>query len=121
MFRHALAAALVAVAVFAVPVSAKAGASITAPEDVNFGETFDVVAWEGTNGPDHDYWAKAECYQGTLVYAQFIHIELGYTTFTAGPTPSWTGGAAECVVLLGYWNQRGTFSDVAVDEFSVAP
>ena len=49
-------------------------------------------------------WVNVNCYQnGTRVYGQwrgfFDRYQYGQI-FTLGPTPSWTGGAAECTAKL---------------------
>lgn len=116
------------------PVYGKAGASITAPDGLVFGQTFSV-AFVPANGPDKDYWARADCYAnastqtsvaiGAPVYAQYVHLEPGIQQgpFTLGPTPSWSGGGATCTVkLLAFSYPSGTFSNpLATDDFTVAP
>ena len=100
------------------PVLGKAGASITAPDGLSFGDTFSVTFTE----PNHyagGLWARADCFQsGTIVYRQFAYPD---GTFTLGPTPSWFGGAADCTVtLLAIDGYRG-IHEYASDGFSVAP
>ncbi len=43
-------------------------------------------------------WVRNECSQnGSLVYAEYNRVEGGFAgPFTLGPTPSWSGGAADC-------------------------
>jgi hypothetical protein len=66
-------------------------------------------------------WTHAKCYQnGVLVYEQYRKYDTTKTaTFTLGPTPMWTAGAASCVAEDG-WYQNGTrWRVIATDAFSV--
>ncbi len=40
-------------------------------------------------------------------------------TFTLGPTPSWSGGSADCVAEVGYFARNGRFRVQAQVTFSV--
>ncbi len=50
------------------------------------------------DGGDDSMWVRNECSQnGSLVYAEYNRVEGGFAgPFTLGPTPSWSGGAADC-------------------------
>ncbi len=50
------------------------------------------------DGGDDGMWVRNECSQnGSLVYAEYNRVEGGFAgPFTLGPTPSWSGGAADC-------------------------
>lgn len=123
LWSGAILAGVVA-AVSVTAVTGRAGASITAGAGpFHFGQSYattDVVTAfdpkNGRNQPDGGYWAKIECSQAeSLVYAQFADLEAPFVQsgFTFGPTPSWSGGAADCVVrLLGIDN--GAFTEYAV-------
>ncbi len=95
------------------------GSTITLDQpDPHFGNwvTF-TVATEASND-----WVNARCYQGgQLVYAQWQEvIDHSAGVFALGPTPSWTGGAAQCVadvVLMGNGGNRAR----ATTSFDVAP
>jgi hypothetical protein len=54
-------------------------------------------------------WVLLECFQnGSLVYQYSKGIfptSLGQI-FTLGPTPAWTGGAADCTASLQKWDRR---------------
>jgi hypothetical protein len=66
--------------------------------------TFDVYT-SATAYP----WVLLECSQnGSLVYQYSKGIfptSLGQI-FTLGPTPAWTGGAADCTAYLQKWDRR---------------
>jgi hypothetical protein len=53
-------------------------------------------------------WVVAKCFQnGALVYSQANGIfptSLGQV-FTLGPTPAWSGGAADCTAYLQDWTR----------------
>jgi hypothetical protein len=112
------------------PVLAKGGASIAAPDGLTFGDTFSVT-FVPANGPDHDYWARADCFANAftegvpqppdgIVYRQFVHLEPGVQPFTLGTTPSWWGGGADCLVTL-ISIDGGKVSEYAEDVFLVGP
>jgi len=86
------------------------------------GGTIDIVYLDSTDGTAHfgqrvtfkvstsstAYpWVTVKCSQGgTLVYTQSNGIfptSLGQI-FTLGPTPSWTGGDADCTATLENWD-----------------
>lgn len=83
-------------------------ASITAGGPFTFGQTVPtealVTSWQGSGKvPDGGYWARAEAYQdGVIVYAQLAMLSEPSVQrgFTFGPTPSWSGGAAQGTVKL---------------------
>ena len=131
--RVAAVAAVALSLALAASVAAKAGASITAGDGpYSFGQTvptFDLVAaFEPGNGQaaNDSYWARADCYQnGVVVYAQYQSltsaIQQGGWVF--GPTPSWSGGAADCTLRLltfeRHWSGVGNV--YAADTFAVGP
>jgi len=89
------------------PVLGKAGAAITAGVGpYAFGQSYAteavIASWAPKNGnrqPDGGYWALIECAQaGTVVYRQFADLTepVVQSGFTFGPTPSWSGGGADC-------------------------
>lgn len=103
------------------------------------GGTIELVLLESTDGLAHygqkvtfsvsttatDYpWVVAKCYQnGTLVYEQANGIfptSLGQN-FTLGPTPAWSGGAANCTAYLQDWSNysRGKVVTLASMDFDV--
>jgi hypothetical protein len=110
----------------------KAGGSITAGDGpFVFGHSYTteqvVAAFSPKNGnrqPDGGYWARINCSQsGALVYAQFadLTVPIVQSGFTFGPTPSWSGGGADCVILL-YAMNDGAFSSVlASDTLEAVP
>ena len=69
-------------------------------------------------------WVVAKCYQnGTLVYEQAngIFATSLNQTFTLGPTPAWSGGAAACTAYLQNWDgySKGKIVTLASMNFSV--
>ena len=54
------------------------------------------------------------------MYAQYVKASGSTATFTLGPTPSWTYGAATCVAQEGYWGSNGRFRVIADTTFSVS-
>lgn len=73
-----------------------------------------VASWQASGPAENGHWAKIECSQnGHLVYAQYADLTppLVQSGFTFGPTPSWSGGAASCVLKL-YAMNDGAFSRV---------
>lgn len=69
-------------------------------------------------------WVVAKCYQnGTLVYQQangIFSTSLGQI-FTLGPTPAWSGGAADCTAYLQDWTgySKGKIVTLATLNFHV--
>ena len=116
----------------AAPVAGRGGAAIVAPDGLTFGDTFSV-SWTPANGPDRDYWARADCFAdastvtsvalGEPVYAQYIHLEPGIQQgpFTLGPTPSWQSGGADCSVGLLTFDRGDISRFFATDDFAVGP
>ena len=88
----------------------------------NFGEhvTFDVH----TSATDYP-WVTVHCSQnGATVYQQSLAMFIGDKTFTLGPTPSWSDGAAACVATLENWDSysnRGRTTALASTPFDVQP
>jgi hypothetical protein len=70
----------------------------------HFGQKVTFTVW--TNATDYP-WVTVKCLQnGGLVYKQSNGI---FPTslnkiFTLGPTPSWTGGGADCTAYLQDWD-----------------
>ena len=123
----------------AAPVSARQGASITAVDgEYHFGQTYAIAAvvasYEAKKGkqPDGGYWARADCYANettigqpvpSVVYAQFqvAHVNGPAVRLHFGPTPSWSGGGADCTVRLFAIDNGAFGSALATDTFTVAP
>lgn len=79
--------------------------------------TFDVDT-TATNYP----WVSVDCSQaGRLVYEQSngIFATSLSTTFTLGPTPSWTGGEADCTATLENWDRYPRITPLASMTFHV--
>ena len=104
------------------PVYGKAGASITAPDGLAFGDSFTptYVAPNHYAGGlfVHLFCLANETSVGTAV-VQESWASVG-SPFTLGPTPSWAGGGADCTVTLQSHN-GGKVTDYASDAFIVAP
>lgn len=66
---------------------------------------------------------NARCYQnGALVYDEWHGFFEGSwfgQTFTFGPTPSWTGGAADCTARLVTYSANGRLNTHATISFRV--
>jgi hypothetical protein len=67
-------------------------------------------------------WVDVKCFQnGTLVYEQAngIFATSLNQIFTLGPTPSWTGGAADCTAYLQNWDgySKGKIATLATMTF----
>lgn len=100
-------------------------ASITAPDGLHFGDTFEVefVPPKSYKG---GLWARADCYRegdGHL-YTQFVNLDDTSSQdgpFVLGPTPSWLEGGASCTVQL--MSLSGIHPDrvFASDDFTVEP
>lgn len=95
-------------------VDAGARGTITVPDGIFAGTTTGTI-----NPGGSDIWAMAECYQnGTIVYRQYVKNNAENTvTFTLGPTPSWYGGAAECIAQEGYWFRGSRWRVIAETTF----
>ena len=130
--------AAVALILSATPMFARAGASITSGAGpFFFSESYATEAVVGSwvpkrgNQPDYGYWTKIECFQaGSIVYAQWADLpddisdRVVQSGFTFGPTPSWSGGAVDCHLLLyGYDPYRSpNFALLATSgDFAAAP
>lgn len=84
------------------PVAAKAGASITAPDGLHFGDTFSVE-FTAPARYSGGLWARGECRQESVVWVQYVNLDATSPQggpFVLGPTPSWSGGGATCAVTL---------------------
>lgn len=122
---------IVAALVLAVSLISKPAADLVGPQAVLAGRTGNITVPDGTfagtttatlNPGGSGVWAKAECYQGgTLVYAQYVKgNSLNEATFTLGPTPMWTSGAANCTAEEGTWGRNGRWRVVAETTFNVS-
>lgn len=116
-------------------------AFVVGPNDGNFGETAGVVDFSFGSKVKADpmnFWARVDCYANettigqpvpSIVYAEFLHLgpQEGYpvndNTMTFGPTPSWSGGGADCTIKLLVYDDNGNFDEVrgATDTFIVLP
>jgi hypothetical protein len=88
----------------------------------HFGQKVTFTVW--TNATDYP-WVTVKCLQnGRLVYKQSNGIfptSLGQV-FTLGPTPSWSGGGADCTATLEDWDsysRNGHISTLASMGFHV--
>jgi hypothetical protein len=73
-------------------------------DKAHFGKKVTFTVW--TNATDYP-WVTVKCLQnGDLVYKQSngIFPTSLNQTFTLGPTPSWTGGGADCTAYLQDWD-----------------
>jgi len=110
----------------------RGGASIVAGSGpYSFGASYSteavIASWSPRNGgrADGGYWARIDCYAnastlvgeppvaapvGAVVYAQYADLTppIVQSGFTFGPTPSWSGGGADCSVRL-YELNNGAF------------
>ncbi len=68
-----------------------------------------------------DSWVRARCYQdGGLVYEQYVRVDATrQATLQLGPTPRWTGGAADCTAEEGTWSKSGRWRALAETSFYV--
>lgn len=123
------------------PVSAKAQASIEGPDGAHFGEAAGVTFDAGRTRVDpFNWWARVDCSRnettitaaydpalGEPVYAEYLHLgdQAGFPVndnlMTFGPTPSWSGGGADCTVALLAYDGNGGFRSYATDSFEVLP
>ena len=114
-------ASLALALLIASPVLGKAGASITAPNGLSFGDTFSVTITEPRHYAGglftHLFCLANPTSQGTAVLQESWSSS---GTFTLGPTPSWSGGGADCTVTLQSHN-GGKVTDYASDDFIVTP
>ena len=90
--------------------------SITVPDGV-FAGTTTATANPGGDGT----WVHFRCYQnGGVAGEAYIRVDSNnQATVQLGPTPSWSGGAAECTADEGYWS-NGHWRVVATTTFQVA-
>ncbi len=91
------------------------GGEITVPDGVFGGTTVATVNPGGDN-----VWVHAECFQdGALVYEQYVGADSNMQAILhLGPTPSWTGGEADCTAEELTW-VRHRFRVVAATTFHV--
>lgn len=139
--HRSLAIALILLIALAGVANAKAGASITAGDgEYHFGETYPtdeiVVSWTAAKGrkADFGWWARADCNvnatsiittvtEGGRLYAQFQSLSTNVQRggFTFGPTPSWSGGGADCTLRLYSIENGALRGPFAEDTFTVLP
>ena len=104
------------------PVAAKA--SITAPDGLAFGDTF-TVEFTAPNHYNGGLWARGECHNADgIAWVQYVNLDDTSTQdgpFVLGPTPSWSGGGAECRVDLLVLNGYRADRVLASDDFEVRP
>jgi hypothetical protein len=91
-------------------------------ERAHFGQKVTFTVW--TNATDYP-WVTVKCQQnGDPVYKQSNGI---FPTslnqiFTLGPTPSWTGGGADCTAYLQDWDsysRNGRITTIKTLDFHV--
>ena len=91
-------------------------------DKAHFGQKVTFTVW--TNGTDYP-WVTVKCLQnGDPVYKQSNGI---FPTslnqiFTLGPTPSWTGGGADCTAYLQDWDsysRNGRITTIKTLDFRV--
>lgn len=117
-----LLAALVLGAVAAPAFAGKAGGATTTsvklaiPNGVFAGTTTATVT--GASG----YWVHIACtVNGTTALTATQRTDAtGRTTFTLGPTATWTSGGASCSGDTGYYNSRGKYVVVTTTSFTVS-
>jgi hypothetical protein len=86
---------------------------ITVP-DGNYGDT--TVA---TVNPGGDVWVRARCFQGSLVYEQYVKANgANQATLTLGPTPSWSSGDATCIAQEGTFGKTNRWKVLAETTFN---
>lgn len=98
-------------------------ASITAPDGLSFGDTF-TVEFTAPRNYNGGLWARGECRQESVVWVQYVNLDDTSTQdgpFVLGPTPSWSGGGAECNVTLLVLNGYRADRVLASDAFVVVP
>ena len=112
----ALAIAILAGTVFAGKPGATTAGGVRVDDGVYAGTT---VAYAG---PSTASWVRARCYQGgALVFEQYRQFDASRTaTITLGPTPSWSGGSANCTAEDGYWRRGTTWRVTSSTTFAVA-
>jgi len=95
----------------------RGGGVIVVPDGTFAGTTTATL-----NPGGSETWAMAACYQnGTIVYKQYVKNSADNTaTFTLGPTPSWSGGAATCTAEEGYFFKGTRWRVLASTTFSVS-
>lgn len=82
--------------------------------DGTYGDT--TVA---TVNPGGDVWVRARCYQGSLVYEQYVKVNAdNQATLSLGPTPSWTGGDATCTAQEGEFTRNNRWRVLAETTFN---
>ena len=83
----------------------------------------DQVTFEISTNADRPQ-VNAECFQnGERVYSEwegFFDGAVGDRVFKLGPTPSWSGGAADCTARIVEWSSNGRQRTLASTRFSVA-
>ena len=75
-----------------------------------------------TANPGGDVAVHAQCVQGGVtVYAEVVSVDAqNQAVLTLGPTPRWSGGAADCTAEEGYWTRTGRWRVLAATTFHVS-
>jgi hypothetical protein len=128
----ALVVGLVAGTAFAAKGSHSGGGSTSG------GSTINLVLMNGATAPTYggqvtfaisttatQYpWVHLRCYVGGALvlegYQGFFPTALGNQWFNLGPTPSWSGGPANCVATLEKYSSKGAWQVLASTSFDVA-
>jgi hypothetical protein len=106
-------------------IAAKSSTSLTVPDGVYGGTTTATVtsgvSAASTTSGGSALWVRATCSQnGVSVYRQNVQLDSsGRAVLTLGPTPSWSGGAADCLADSAYYS-NGRWRVVATDTFHVS-
>jgi hypothetical protein len=77
----------------------------------------------GRNISTGDMWLFNQCKQnGSIVYQQYLKISSDGNSgpFTLGPTPTWSGGEAECMAIVESFS-KGSFRPLESITYIVAP
>lgn len=120
-----------------------ASAFVVGPDDAHFGETVGLVDFSfgsKVKTDSRNFWARVDCSvnetsvttdltSGGRLYAEYLHLgpqegdPINDNLMTFGPTPSWSGGGADCEVNLLVYDGNGNFNRVqgGTDTFTVLP
>jgi hypothetical protein len=98
--------------------AARATGTVSVPDGV-FGGTTTATANPGDDGT----WVIVDCSQNdVIVYRQAVKVDPAthQATFTLGPTPLWSSGAASCRAEEGYWFKLTRWRVLATTTFNVS-
>lgn len=75
-----------------------------------------------TVNPGGDVYVRARCYQnGDHVYEQYVGVDSNnQAVLQLGPTPLWSGGAADCTAEEGSFGRNQRWHTIARTSFSVS-